>query len=288
MDHLKESNWKIRLGGTLVNNLRFEDDIDLIDEDYKSLQEQVEETRAATEQTVLIVSIGKTQTVVFEDRKIGQEIQIGGKNIENVDKFQYLGSLITWYNNCSEEIRRQIGKVVVTMASLRYVWNSKTLTIHNKLRILIECVFSVLLYALETWILKEIDKKKLLTLEMRFYRRILRISWKDMVKTEDIRKTIAREETIIDTRKKRKLSLLGLICRMNDNRVTKYVVFTKIDGKPGRGRLCREWLNDIKDWCKRSGQDPLHLAQGQWMWKKLIRDSGWSQRALSLRDIMKS
>ena len=67
---------------------------------------------------------------------------------------------------------------------------------------------------------------------------------------------------------------------MNDNRLTKYVVFTKIDGKPGRGRLCREWLNDVKDWCKRSRQDLLRLAQGQWMWKKLIRDSGWSQRAL--------
>ena len=112
MDHLKESNCKTRLDGTLVNNLRFEDGIDLIDENSspiqepESLQEQVEKTRAATEQTVLIVSIGKTQTVVFEDRKIGQEIQIGGKNIENEDKFQYLKSLITWYNNCSEETRR--------------------------------------------------------------------------------------------------------------------------------------------------------------------------------------
>ena len=37
MDHMKESNCEIRLGGTLVNNLRFADDIDLIDENYKSL-----------------------------------------------------------------------------------------------------------------------------------------------------------------------------------------------------------------------------------------------------------
>ena len=240
MDHLKESNCKIRLGRTLVNNLRFEDDIDLIDEDSKSLQEQVEKTRAATEQTVLIVSLGKTQTVVFDDRKIGQEIQIGGKNIEDVDKFQYLGSLITWDNKCSKETRRQIGRAIGTMTSMRHIWNGKKLTIQNKLRTLIVCVFILLLYALETWTLKEIAKKKLLTFEMCCYRRILRISWKDMVKIEDIRKTIAREETIIDTRKKRKLSLLGLICRMNDNRLTKYAVFTKIDGKLGRGRLCRE------------------------------------------------
>ena len=34
MDHVKESNCGIRLGGTLVNNLKCADDIDLIDEDY--------------------------------------------------------------------------------------------------------------------------------------------------------------------------------------------------------------------------------------------------------------
>ena len=36
MDHVKESNYGIMLGGTLVNNIRFADDIDLINEDYKS------------------------------------------------------------------------------------------------------------------------------------------------------------------------------------------------------------------------------------------------------------
>ena len=35
MNHVKEINCGIRLGGTLVNNLWFADDIDLIDEDYK-------------------------------------------------------------------------------------------------------------------------------------------------------------------------------------------------------------------------------------------------------------
>ena len=152
--------------------------------------------------------------MVLGDRKIEQEIQIGGKNVENVDKFEYLGSLITWDNNCSEEIRRRIGKAAGTMASLRHVWNGKKLTIQNKLRILTTCVFSVLLYASETWTLKETDKKKLLAFEIKCYRRILRISWKDMIRNEDIRKTIAREETIIDTIKKRKLRLFGHICKV--------------------------------------------------------------------------
>ena len=270
MDHVKETNSRIRLGAILVNNLGFADDIDLIDEAYKSIQEQLEKTRAVAERAGLTVNVRKTRTMVFGDGKIRQEIRVGRKNVENVDKFEYLGSLITWGNNCSEEIRRRIGKAAGTMASLRHVWNGKKLTIQNKIRILTTCVFSVLLYASETWTLKETDKKKLLAFEMKCYRRILRISWKDMMKNEDIRKTIAREEIIIDTIKKRKLRLFGHICRMNDNRLIKHTIFAKIDRKPRRGRPCREWLDDIKNWCGRRGQDLLHLAQDRRMWKKLI------------------
>ena len=55
---------------------------------------------------------------------------------------------------------------------------------------------------------------------------------------------------------------------MNDNRLIQHTIFAKIDGKPRRGRPCREWLDDINDW---GGQDLLHLAQDRRMWKKLIR-----------------
>ena len=61
-----------------------------------------------------------------------------------------------------------------------------------------------------------------------------------MIRNEGIRKIIAREEAIIDTIKKRKLRLFGYICRMNDNRLIKHTIFEKIDGKPRRGRPCRE------------------------------------------------
>ena len=100
---------------------------------------------------------------------------------------------------------------------------------------------------------------------------MLRINWEDMIRNDDIRKTIAREETIIDAIKKRKIRLFWHICPMNDNRLIKHTIFAKIDGKPRRGRPCSEWLDDTKDWCGRNGQNLLHLPQDRWMWKKLIR-----------------
>ena len=270
MDHLKESKYGINISGTILNNLRFADDIDLIDEECSSLQKQFETTRIAAEEAGLVVNGTKTKTMVFGERNIEKAVQMAGTTIENVDKFEYLGSLITWDNNCSDEIKRRIGQATGAMASLKHIWNGKKLTIQNKLRILTTCVFSVLLYASETWTLKETDKRKLLAFEMRCYRKILKINWKDMIRNEDIRKRISKEETIIDIIKKRKLRLFGHICRMHDNRLIKHIVFGKIDGKPRRGRPCREWLDDIKDWCGHSVQDLFHLAQDRRIWKKLI------------------
>ena len=140
----------------------------------------------------------KTKTIVFGDRNIDNNIQVAGENIENVERFEYLGSLLTWDNNCSEEIKRRIGKATGAMASVKHIWNSKKLRIDNKLKILKTCVLSVLLYASETWTLKETDKKKLMAFKMKFYRRILRINWGDMIRNEDIRKRISKEKTIID------------------------------------------------------------------------------------------
>ena len=129
----------------MINNLRFADDIDLIDEDLSSLQSQIELARAAAEQAGLMLNINKTKTMVFGDRNIESKIDVAGGNIENVEKFEYLRSLLTWDNNCSEEIRRRIGKATGALVSLKHIWNSKKLKIENKLRILTTCVFSVLL-----------------------------------------------------------------------------------------------------------------------------------------------
>jgi hypothetical protein len=270
MDQVRQNACGINIGGIRINNLRFADDIDLIDEDVSSLRNQIELTKEAAEQAGLLLNTNKTKTMVFGQRNMESNIQVAGVTIENVEKFEYLGSLLTWDNNCSDEIKRRIGKATGAMASLKHIWTSKKLKIDNKLKVLKTCVFSVLLYASETWTLKETDKKKLLAFEMKCYRRILKITWRDMIRNEDIRKRISKKETIIDTIRKRKLGLFGHICRMNDNRLIKHIVSSKMDGKSRRGRPCREWLDDITEWYQRSGQDLFHLAQDRRAWKNLI------------------
>lgn len=271
MDQITSNNSGINVNGTHINNLRFADDIDLPGDNHTSLQEQIEQLTRTANEAGLMVNIKKTKTMVFGDKNIDQQMEINGVHIENVEEFEYLGSTITWDNNCSKEIRNRISKATGAMASLKHMWNTKKLKVVNKIKLLTTCVFSVLLYASETWTLKEADKQKLLAFEMRCYRRILKINWKDMVRNVDIRKQLGADETIIDVIKKRKLRLFGHICRMDNSRLLKHVVFSRIDGKSRRGRPCREWLDDITEWCGYSIQDLVHLAQSRYQWKNLIQ-----------------
>ncbi len=111
-------NYGINVSGTNISNLRFADGIDLLSEDHISLQDQIKQVTKSAEEGGLMVNIKKTKTIVFGDKTIDQQMEINGEKVENVDEFEYLGSLLTWDNSCSKEIRRRINKATGAMASI--------------------------------------------------------------------------------------------------------------------------------------------------------------------------
>jgi len=56
-------------------------------------------------------------------------------------------------------------------------------------------------------------------------------------------------ETLLQKVIQRKLRLFGHICRMDDSRKIKTLVFGMMDGSNKRGRPHREWSDDIEQWC---------------------------------------
>jgi len=56
------------------------------------------------------------------------------------------------------------------------------------------------------------------------------------------------------------LRLFGHICRMNDSRKIKTLVFGMMDGSNKRGRPHREWSDDIEQWCGATLQELSGLS----------------------------
>ena len=54
-------------------------------------------------------------------------MKVGNEDLENVTEFEYLGSLLSWDNDCGKEIKKRIAKALGAMAGFKNVWNSKEL-----------------------------------------------------------------------------------------------------------------------------------------------------------------
>ena len=237
----------IEIQGRKIKDLRFADDIDLLAENEEDLQKLTTELHESGKSYGLMINKGKTKVMVM-GKDTRADIRIDGENIEQVDQFVYLGSLITKDNNCSLEIKRRIGIAAGTYGSLNEIWKSTKISFQNKLKLLDSCVMSTLLYACEAWTLKKEDKRRLDAFEMRCYRRMLRVKWTERRTNESIRVQINRMKTITTRVLERKMSFFGHICRMKDDRLIKMVVFAKTEGKRKRGRPTRRWVDDIEEW----------------------------------------
>ena len=153
------------------------------------------------------------------------------------------------------------------MGMLKALWSSSEMTVRTKIDVLISCVFSRLLYAAETWTMKVVDSRKLLAFEMRCYRRILKVCWKDKVSNKAIRERVERHYSVVDLIKQRKLRLFGHICRMKDQRLVKTVMLGMVDGERPVGRPARRWSDDITDWCNCTLPEAVQLAKDRHRWR---------------------
>lgn len=271
MEKIKNKRTGIAIHGTRVNNLIFADDVDLIEEDINNIQENVETLQKEGKAAGLRINISKTKTMTFGRRESTKVVEVDGESLENVEEFVYLGSLLTWDNDCGKEIKRRIAKAAGAMAGFGSIWRSREISIQTKIKIIKTCIFSVLLYACETWTLRKHDKDKLLAFEMRCYRRTLRIRWQQKITNKEVRKRVKNTRNIIQQIMERKLNFFGHVCRMNNNRLVKQTIFGMIDGTGIRGRPSREWLDDVRDWCGMDIHGLSLIAQEKSKWRKTVK-----------------
>jgi len=97
MTAVEEKEMAVSVNGLRVNNLRFADDIDLLETNRDTLQENLELLKGDAEKMGLKINIGKTKTMVFGKESLANKVETDGMQIDNVNEFVYLGSLLTWF-----------------------------------------------------------------------------------------------------------------------------------------------------------------------------------------------
>jgi len=100
--------------------------------------------------------------------------------------FCHLGSVHDSSDRCSPDILRRIRIAASSVGSLSRVRSQEKLSLPTKLQVYTTCIVLVLLYGSESWTLLSSDISHLEASNMRCQRRILRVTWQDMVRNTAI------------------------------------------------------------------------------------------------------
>ena len=88
------------------------------------------------------------------------------------------------------EILSSIAQTTAALIRLKPVWNDRSISLSSEIRLMRSLVTSIFLYACESWTLTAQLQRRIQAMEMRCYRKMLRISYKDHVTNEKVRTKI--------------------------------------------------------------------------------------------------
>ena len=132
-------------------------------------------------------------------------------------------------------------------------------------------VISIFLYACESWTLTAELEKRTQAFEMRCYRRLLNISYKDHVTNEEVRRkiqtAIGEYDELLTLVKKRKLRWFGHVSRSSG--LAKTTLQGTVKGKRKRGRQKKRWEDNIKEWTGMDIDFPYHFKKIIVRYKKI-------------------
>ena len=132
------------------------------------------------------ISAEKTKLMTNNTSCINTEIKVNGQKLETVTSFKYLGSVIT-DEGSKPEILSRIAQTTAALTRLKPVWIEKSIFLSSKIRLMRSLVTSIFLYACESLTLTAELQRRIQAMEMRCYRKILHISYKDHVTNEEVR-----------------------------------------------------------------------------------------------------
>ena len=285
-DALENHEGSVSIGGRTITNLRFADDIDAFAGKEDELVNLINHLDTTSTKYGMEISAEKTKLMTNNAKGISLDVRIGGQKLETVQSFKYLGSVVT-DEGSKQEIMSRIAQTIGALPKLKAIWKDKNIALSSKIRLMRSLVISIFLYACETWTLTAELEKKIQTTEMRCFRRLLGISYRDHVTNEKVRNRIRQAigpyEDLLTTVKKRKLRWYGHKTRSTG--LAKMILQGTVQGGRRRGRQKKRWEDNITEWTGFRLGEALRKAEDREEWRTVVaRSSLVPQRSNRLWD----
>ena len=236
-DALDNHVGSVNIGGKIITNLRFADDIDGLAGSETELANLIKIIDNSARAYGMKINSTKSQIMVNSEGSFTSEIKINNEPLKVVDSFKYLGAIID-DKGSKAEILARTGQTIADLSRLNVIWYDKSLKLKLKIRLIQSLVNSIFLYACETWTITMELQRKIQTLEMRCLRRLLNISYRDRITNIEVRNRVTKEigphSELLAMVIAKKLRWFGHVTRSNS--MSKTILQGSIEGKRRRGR----------------------------------------------------
>ena len=158
--------------------------------------------------------------------------QIDGETVETVADFIFLGLKIIVDGNCSHEIKRCLLLGRKTMTNLDSILKSRHY-FAKKVCLVKAMVFPVVRYGYKSWTIKKAEHRRIDTLELWCWRRLLRVPWTARRSNQSIPKETNTEYSLEGLMLK--LQCFGYLLQRT-NSLEKTLMLGKTEGRRRRGQ----------------------------------------------------
>ena len=191
----------------------------------------------------------KNKLMTNSANDIQREIKVKGQKLSTVTSFKYIGAVVS-DDGSKPEVLSRIAQATAALTKLKPIWRDNNVSLGSKVKLMHSLVISIFLYACESWTLTAELKKKTQAFEMRCYRRLLNISYKDHVTSEEVcRKipaAIGEYDELLTLVKKRKLRWFDHVPRPSG--LAKTILQGILKGQRKIARQKKRWEDNTKEW----------------------------------------
>ena len=247
-DALNDHEGAVSIGGRNITNLRFADDIDGLagrEEELADLVERLDKTSTAFG---MQINAEKTKLMTNNTNGFSTDIRVNGEKLDCVNRFKYLGAIIT-DEGSKPEILARIAQATAALAKLKTIWNDRNIVLSSNIRLMHSLVMSIFLYASGSWRVTADIERRIQAMEMRCLTKLLGITYRDHISNEEVRnrtrQAIGPHENLLTTVKRRKLKWYGYITRSSE--LANTILQGTMQGGRRRGRQKKKWEDNIPE-----------------------------------------